>query len=267
MKIVLVIAALTALTFGLKAHPDTQASQPISSQTLTGGTHVLGNDTFAAFSLPQSTAVKLETIRVTGQSFTFELAGPPFDKTLTVGIHPKTSRTLFQIAFQTNRNFVIGEAAVHLRLGFDNQTLEFGGVVLKNFGKTKQITDFKTLGFSYAGREANAAWRVAANARIEQIRKSDFKVKIMDANNQPVSGASVHLEMNKHAFAFGTAVSAQVLKVNPTYKAKILKLYNRAVLANDLKWPDWEFRNKQNALDALKFFKDNGISARGHTLI
>ena len=315
MKILASIFAIAALTVGMNACPVTQA---ITSQTLSGGTDVLGADTFAAFSLPQTTAVKLETVAVTGQKFTqawrasslqhvtnswevqtsatnmvalqkddvlvvqfwaraitgtaqtefvLELAAPPYDKSITVGIHATASWTLFQLPFKANRDYVIGEAAAHFRLGFDNQTLEFGGVVLKNFAKTKLLSDFKTLGFSYAGREANATWRIAANARIEQIRKSDFKVKVVDANNQPVSGATVHLEMKKHAFKFGTAVSAQVLKDNPTYKAKILELYNHAVLGNDLKWPDWESYSKQNALDALTFFKANGITARGHNLI
>ncbi len=315
MKLVLILTGLTALALGMNACPNTQA---ITSKPLTGGTDVLGADTFAAFSLPQSAAVKLETISVTGQSFKeawratslqhvtntwdvqnsasnvvavkkddvlvvqfwarsisaiaqteflLELANPPYDKSITVGMHPTATWTLFQVPFQASRDYAVGEAAAHFRFGFDNQTLELGGVVLKNFGTSELIKNFQTLGFTYAGRESNAAWRVAANTRIEQNRKSDLKLKVVDANNQPVNGASVHLEMKKHAFAFGTAVSAQVLKDNPTYKAKILELYNRAVLGNDLKWPDWEEYTKQIALEALKFFKDNGISARGHNLI
>ena len=184
MKILASIFAIAALTVGMNACPVTQA---ITSQTLSGGTDVLGADTFAAFSLPQTTAVKLETVAVTGQKFTqawrasslqhvtnswevqtsatnmvalqkddvlvvqfwaraitgsaqtefvLELAAPPYDKSITVGIHATASWTLFQLPFKANRDYVIGEAAAHFRLGFDNQTLEFGGVVLKNFAKT-----------------------------------------------------------------------------------------------------------------------------------
>ena len=59
----------------------------------------------------------------------------------------------------------------------------------------------------YQGSEPDAAWRKAAEARIEQIRKGDLTVAVKDAAGKPVRNAEVAVRMKKHAFLFGTAVS------------------------------------------------------------
>ena len=58
------------------------------------------------------------------------------------------------------------------------------------------------------GSEPDAAWRKAAEARIEKIRKGDLTVLVKDAAGKPVPGAEVAVRMKKHAFLWGTAVSA-----------------------------------------------------------
>jgi GH35 family endo-1,4-beta-xylanase len=87
----------------------------------------------------------------------------------------------------------------------------------------------------------------------------------------PVEGAAVRIRMQRHAFGFGTAVAAQQLlgtgADSDTYRSKLLELFNKAVLENDLKWPTWE-RNRQPALDALAWLRANGIAdVRGHNII
>jgi len=118
-------------------------------------------------------------------------------------------------------------------------------------------------------------WRDEADARIAQHRMADLTVHVVDANGQAVSGASVAVNMQRHAFGFGTAVPASL--VNGTsadaaiFRDKLRQNFNQVVFENDLKWPAWtgmwgpgfNWSNTQRALDWLDA---NDLPARGHYL-
>jgi endo-1,4-beta-xylanase len=203
--------------------------------------------------------------------FVFELNTDPYDKTLNVAVNLTPSWVLYSTSFKAGRDFAVGTANATFRLGYDNQAFELGGVVLKNYAKTQTLETLPFSGFTYAGREATASWRAAADARINSIRKSDLRIKVVNANGQAVPNASVKLEMQRHAFKFGTAVLATGLLENTAdtvkYRKTILELFNHVVLESDLKWPDWEEYGRVPALAALDYFKANGLTARGHNLI
>ncbi|MFB3826522.1 MAG: endo-1,4-beta-xylanase [Bryobacteraceae bacterium] len=114
-------------------------------------------------------------------------------------------------------------------------------------------------------------WEAGAAARIEQIRKADLRVVVRDARGRPVPRAGVRVQMKRHAFGFGTAVAAEVLLAESPdaerYRKTVLELFNKVVLENDLKWPQWE-RNRRRALDALGWLRAHGITdIRGHNLV
>jgi endo-1,4-beta-xylanase len=208
--------------------------------------------------------------------FVFELSTAPYDKSAVIGVNLSPTWTLYSVAFAAHRDFAIQTVNTGFRLGYSNQAFELGGVILKNYAKTQPLEKLPFTGFTYVGREANAAWRKAAEARIEQIRKADFKLKVIDANGKAIPNASINLEMQRHAFRFGSAVDADlILASNPDatkYKKTILELFNHAVFGNDLKWPDWEGYGggpggKTSVPEALKFFEKNNISMRGHNLL
>jgi endo-1,4-beta-xylanase len=203
--------------------------------------------------------------------FVFELNAEPYDKSVSAGINLFSSWTLYSLPFKALRDYSIGSAGARFRLGYNNQAFELGGVVLKNYAKTQTIKSLPFSGFSYVGREANAAWRTAADARINQLRKADLRIKVVNANGQVIPNATVKLEMQRHAFRFGTAVDAEKLLGTSAdsikYKKTILELFNHAVLENDLKWPNWEEYTRARALQALQYFKANKITVRGHNLI
>jgi endo-1,4-beta-xylanase len=203
--------------------------------------------------------------------FVLEWNSDPYDKSVSVGVNMTPQWTLYSVPFEAHRDYPVGKGSAHFRLGYANQSFELGGVVLKNYAKTKTVRDLPFAGFTYAGREPNAAWRTEAQARIERIRKAQARVNVVDANGNPVSGATVKLEMKRHAFPFGSAVDAERLVGSSSdsqkYKQTILELFNRVVLENDLKWPVWECCRRNQALEALKFFAANNISVRGHNLI
>jgi endo-1,4-beta-xylanase len=203
--------------------------------------------------------------------FVFEASGEPYDKSASVNASLTPQWVLYSVPFKAHRDFAIGTVAARFRLGYNNQAFELGGVVLKNYAKTQTVKSLPFSGFSYVGREANAAWRAAADARIDQLRKADLRVKVVNANGQAIPNATVKLEMIRHGFRFGTAVDAERLLGSSAdsvkYKKTILELFNHVVLENDLKWPNWEEYTRVRALEALKFFRAYGISVRGHNLI
>jgi endo-1,4-beta-xylanase len=203
--------------------------------------------------------------------FVFEASGEPYDKSATVSASLTPQWILYSVPFKAHRDFAIGAVAARFRLGYNNQAFELGGVVLKNYAKTQTLKSLPFAGFSYAGREANAAWRMAADARINQLRKADLRVKVVDASGKVIPNATVKLEMQRHAFRFGTAVDAERLLGTSLdsvkYKKTILELFNHVVLENDLKWPNWETYTRARALAAIKYFKANNVTVRGHNLI
>jgi GH35 family endo-1,4-beta-xylanase len=174
---------------------------------------------------------------------------------------------VYQVPFLAHRDFAVGEASILFRLGYANQSFELGGVSVVSFQKTRTVNSLPSRGFEYPGIEPNASWRQAANARIDQYRKANLNVRVVDANGNAVSGATVKVEMQRHAFPFGSAVDATKLFNDQTYQNNVVKLFNRVVLENDLKWPTWECCTRNVGLQALDFFASKGISVRGHNLI
>ncbi|MEW6046999.1 MAG: endo-1,4-beta-xylanase [Bacillota bacterium] len=121
----------------------------------------------------------------------------------------------------------------------------------------------------YVGGESDVAWRQAAEARIERIRKAELRVVVVDLNGQPVRGATVGVHMKRHAFPFGTAVSASLLTspAGEEYREAILKHFNVAVFENAFKWPYWENWGRSKGLAALAWLEEHDIPLRGHTLV
>jgi GH35 family endo-1,4-beta-xylanase len=203
--------------------------------------------------------------------FVLEMNRAPWEKSVTVEVQLTPQWMLYSVAFRAGRDFAPDEAGARFRLGYANQTFELGGVLLKNYARSRELRDLPFAGFDYEGRNLNASWRAEANARIDRIRKADARVRVLNAQGQPVPNARVQVNMKRHAFPFGSAVDAErLLGTSPDsrmYKKKILEMFNRVVLENDLKWPMWECCRRNQALEALELFRAQGISVRGHNLI
>lgn len=129
---------------------------------------------------------------------------------------------------------------------------------------------------TYSGREPTAPWRATAAARIEQIRKGDFSLRIVDAAGQPIAGAAVSVVQQRHAFPFGSALQmARIIQDTPEnriYRQKTVALFNAATTENDLKWPPWigewgaSFGRNQT-LAGLRWLRDRNFSLRGHVFV
>jgi len=100
---------------------------------------------------------------------------------------------------------------VHILLGEAGKTCEIADLQLINYGANFDIATLPRSTVNYKGREPDAQWRKDALARIEKIRKGNLTVEVIDASGKPVEGASVNIEMQRHAFGFGNVVNANLL--------------------------------------------------------
>ena len=112
--------------------------------------------------------------------------------------------------------------------------------------------------------------------RIEQLRKGDLAVKVVDSRGTPVSNAWVSVAQTRHEFLFGTALDSDMFSPNATnpetiaYRRHVKKYFNHAVTENAMKWPAMEPKKDEvhyELVDAMAgWCRTNGIALRGHCL-
>jgi endo-1,4-beta-xylanase len=203
-------------------------------------------------------------------------AGPDYQKSLesTVTMRGEWQEFLLPVGFSDS--YAPGGVEVAFGFGFKRETIELGGVELLHYGRRVELAALPRTRFTYAGREPDAAWRRAALARIEQIRKSAFLIEVRDAAGQPAAGATIRVEQRRSAFQFGSALQfARLVQDSPenkVYREKALQLFNAASPENDLKWPawdgEWEGRyDRPQSLAALRWLREHGFHVRGHVLV
>jgi GH35 family endo-1,4-beta-xylanase len=112
-----------------------------------------------------------------------------------------------------------------------------------------------------------------ADARIEQHRKADLTIRVVDTAGNPVAGATLDVQMQRHSFQWGTAIQSHRINGNGTddsiYRQKLLENFNTVVYENEHKWPAWEglygftFGQTQS-FNALPWIAANNLYLRGH---
>lgn len=189
------------------------------------------------------------------------------------------------IPFKAALDLPVGVGQFAVQMGFMAQQFEIGGLAILNFGNTLTVDDLPQSNFhlDYDGRNPEAAWRAAAQARIEQFRKGDLEIHVLNTAGQPVEGAQVTISMQQHAFGFGTAVRVPVMTRTDAdaqaYRQRLADLtgdgrsFNYAVIENGLKWLPWEslvswFTNtREQTLDVVRTLRQSGMQVRGHNLV
>jgi endo-1,4-beta-xylanase len=111
-------------------------------------------------------------------------------------------------------------------------------------------------------------WKAQANARIEQVRKRDVRLVILDSAGNPVPGTAVAVRQTRNRFAFGSAINGNI--TNPNYAAFFRTNFQWAVMENESKWyanePSRNNVTYTAANSITNFCHTNGIIMRGHTL-
>ncbi len=181
--------------------------------------------------------------------------------------------TQFDIPFVAKADSAIGEAKIGVRYGYGKQSFELGGVRLLNYGQNVKVGDLPLTRIRYGGWNADAAWRKAADARIEKIRKGDLTVKVVDAAGKPVSGAKIEVRMKRHAFGWGTEIDAKLIldttkPDNARYRQTLETYFNKVVFGNDLKWGRWiEPKTQERVAATLPWLRERKIAVRGHVML
>ncbi len=204
-------------------------------------------------------------------AFVVEEAKAPYRKSIfqVVRLGPAWKRVVF--AGLAGRAFKPGELQAKLFLGYDPGTVEIAGVRVENVGMTPLERIEQTIDY-WGGREHSDAWRVAAQKRIEQIRKGDLALRIVDAGGRPVSNVNVSVRQTRHFFRFGTCVPAARLvdrdnADNVRFQREVERLYNTVTFENDLKWRMMKPRRLETVEKALTWLAARNIAVRGHCLL
>lgn len=161
-----------------------------------------------------------------------------------------------------------GQHQFVIHLAYAAQAIEIGGISLLNYRNNVPVTSLPRTKITYAGQEPDAPWRAEAAGRIDELRKANIQLTVTDSDGTPVPGAQVRVRMTRHEFGFGSAVAADGINNDgEKYRETIKDLFNKVVLENDLKWPQWE-QNRNKAQGALNWLRANGITkVRGHNLV
>jgi endo-1,4-beta-xylanase len=111
-------------------------------------------------------------------------------------------------------------------------------------------------------------WKSAANARIEQVRKRDARLIVIDPAGQPIPGAVINVNQTRHRFAFGSAINNNIS--NPNYAAFVRTNFEWAVMENEAKWyynEPTQGHVTYTVADAItNFCFTNKITLRGHNI-
>lgn len=228
------------------------------------------NDVLLAVFWARGTQSSDETGEVFSE-FIFERNGEPWTKSVSYPIVVVNKWKQFMIPFTCAENYDTGRASVKFRLGYKPQTLQIGGLEVINYGTRKDLDDLPRTSLTYAGMEPDAPWRIQAEEMIDQHRKGDIHIKVLNARRSPIAGATVRVQMTRHAYAFGSAVDAQTMMRGDAnsarYNETITTYFNRVVMENDLKWWPWENWDRVTKIAALDFLRDHDIEIRGHCLV
>ena len=202
----------------------------------------------------------------------FEKDEQPHTKSLNRQIEIGRQWKEYSIPFKVVESYDAEKSAVGVFLGFQEQIVEIGNFSLHFYGTEFDITTIPDTVPQYRGQELDAPWRKAAEQRIEQIRKGNMQIKVVDANGHPIANAKAEIRMIRHAFGWGSAVVARRFSQqdadNARYREIIEKYFNRVVFENDMKWYSWENeRNRENVYRAVEWLQDHKIDIRGHCLL
>lgn len=202
----------------------------------------------------------------------FERSGPPYTKSLDRKIELSREWKEYCLPFTIIEDYGANESAVGIFLGFQEQIIEIADLQLLSYGTDFDIKKIPDTIPKYRGQEPDAPWRIEADQRIEQYRKDDLELTVLDLNGNTVADAEVEIRMKRHAFGWGSAVTVdRILQQDEDgnrYREIVEKYFNRVVFENDLKFWAWQnIHHREKIYRASDWLKERNIDIRGHVLV
>ncbi|MCP4589385.1 MAG: hypothetical protein GY842_01445 [bacterium] len=114
-----------------------------------------------------------------------------------------------------------------------------------------------------------------ARANIEQHRKGDMVIRMLDPSGAPLAGADVRFDMFRHHFRWGTAVRFDLENpdrpVERRYRDRLAEMFNYGTTENVLRWGHFEAERGEPKYDELDAYIDIcaqlGIELKAHNLV
>jgi len=161
--------------------------------------------------------------------------------------------------------------------GYNNQWTKLEGAYTLNVtGTLTQLTIYfegPAAGVSSYLDDVNVVdagdWKQEANTRIEQIRKRNTRITIVNPSGQPISDVNVQIQQTKHRFAFGSCINPLVLS-DANYANFFKNHFEWAVMENESKWysnePTQGNVTYTTADNIYNWCSANEIIMRGHCI-
>ena len=206
--------------------------------------------------------------------FVFEKGGEPYTKSIQYLVETPADGAWrhYWVAFKSLGDYQAGGSVITFQMGYLKQEVELAKIELWNFGQ-RDLEGLPHTPLSYIGREPESEWRKEAFDRIEKVRKANLELQVLDGNGKPLSGQPVHIELDRHAFGFGTAVNSWKVtgkeEDDAKYREVLKENFNMGAIENGLKWPFWDEnpRYRKLTINTLKWLQTENIKVRGHVMI
>ena len=201
-------------------------------------------------------------------------------------------------SFVAATDYEPGQSNVSILLGEAGKVAQIAQLQLINYGADYDIAALPKSTVNYRGREPDAPWRKDALARIEELRKGDLTVEVVDKDGNPVQNADVKVQMQRHAFVFGNVVNAYLVGADESafpytrqragrkitsswqeaqqYRETIKKYFNCVTFESELRPHIWKQQmgdsragkklHKVFTEGAVPWLQANNIDIRGHYL-
>ncbi|MCC5848155.1 MAG: hypothetical protein JJU29_08680 [Verrucomicrobia bacterium] len=177
-------------------------------------------------------------------------------------LRERWTRHTVHARWPAHRELNPNEVRFEIHMAKKAQTIDIGGMALIS------VADADTARFPrpvhlYVGQAEDAAWREEAAQRIETHRKGDLTLRVTDAEGNPVPEARVHLEMQRHQFQFGTALSLLTWHGRTrfqhqftqedmeNYRSTSMAYFNRVNVEDAFTWSAWESAKNSDAFTAM----------------
>ena len=204
----------------------------------------------------------------------FENRHPPHTKSVQYLIETTSDHTWKHVwvRCKSGEDYATGDSSVGFQMGYRRQRIELAGIEVWKYPAGQSLESLPMSPRSYVGREANSAWRVAANERIERHRKCEVVINVVDADGKPVTNQDVEIIQTKHVFRFGTAVTVGMIhrqdEDGRMYREQLERLFNIGTIENGLKWVSWDKDNQHaRVLSAVDWLNEHDIATRGHVMV